>query len=809
MKVEKTKKNSKYSRRRRILSCFRCRYLRNKCDRAKPRCGRCVENNCEKCEYMSDNGTREEYIKHLESNGHKDNRIKLENDCPNRKVRFEVPATSPKSVKKPISNEITKLLYRTAIDLKTPLNKENLSYISILDKSIKKKSTMSEVDDKKLSLKYTAEIFSDGERIVNKLFVKNRTPGSDEPLKYQITAQSSLCLDQIYLRLLPFQIKELWREMAFDYYQEIDFEKYGRLTAAKPSNSNFLDNWNSEKKNVFEELLNVLPKDFEVLRLIVFEFFNTELYKTFKILNEDEIKESFFSIFKFDKKTGNISQINLEDYQDQYYLGTIVLIFQLMVDPELYHDPIFQKVDDIVSEVKLDRYRNGYLKCQYYLLTLFKNEMHYKAAFSTNKRVINDLLSWAQEIEKNYKDNDVLDPKEQEIINNTWYWIMYFEVLAYIEIGISPRFNYHFINDKTLNKCERGRIPLMKKLAFLVGKIALACEHPSFNPDIEYLCGEIDDFIKRNLAPIDYYMDTEKSKKVDAFDFNILNPLLSLKLSLWSYKYALTTEEKEYSDMKNKLYGLCFVARTIFYTQQSKIIFEIENIKDINAYSFNNHLKSLKKNEKLLENEQRPIWVPQLIAPNFMMFCSDLLYERAAALIEFIAFESLKHFYNSENRRVLNDEQTEEFAQRLNTALIHYALGKTDKFDFEYTPMDVILLHDKLVHLKLENNFKLPARIAYPRFILLEFVCVIKEILQKINVEDGEKFKYEHLLKAYENYKLAKKKLKKSDGKHLTENEENEANSAVTLFSPNTLDLNDLWSDMEDFDMLDFMKLLN
>ena len=57
MSTDESKKDVKYLRKRRILSCFRCRYLRNKCDRATPRCGRCVENNCDKCEYMTETGT--------------------------------------------------------------------------------------------------------------------------------------------------------------------------------------------------------------------------------------------------------------------------------------------------------------------------------------------------------------------------------------------------------------------------------------------------------------------------------------------------------------------------------------------------------------------------------------------------------------------------------------------------------------------------------------------------------------------------------------------------------------------------------
>lgn len=808
MSKNECKKSVKYSRKRRILSCFRCRYLRNKCDRVKPRCGRCVENNCDKCEYMTDNGSREEYIKHLKSNGHRDNRVPLNDDLPCRKVRFEVPMSKPKCVKKPINNEISKLLYRTAMDLRTPVKKDNLSYISILDKSINKKSTTSETEGKELSLKYTAEIFDEPDRIVNKLLIQNRNLCTDEPFQYQVTAQSSLCLDQMYYRLMPNQLKELWKEMSFDHYHQIDFEKYSRLSTAKTSNAKFLQNWDYEKKSLFEELLVALPKDIGVFQKIVFEFFNTDLHKTFTFLNEDDVKRMFYSIFKFDKKTGKIKEVFLEDYQDQYYLGIIITIFQLMIDPELYHDPIFKKISDVIYDIKSERFRNGYLKCQFYLLVLFKNEMHFKASFTTNKRIINDLMTWAQEIEKSYKDVDI-DTHEQEIINNTWCWIMYFEIIAYVELGIAPRFNNHFLNDDTFNRCERGRAPLMKKLSLLVGKIALACGNPSFNPDIDYLCMKIDEFIERHLAPIDYYIDAEKCKKIDAFDFNIINPLLSLKLSLWTYKYALATDQKEINDLKDSLFGLSFVARKVFYTQQTKIQYEVENIKNIDSYSFDKYLNDLKKHERLEENKKRPIWVPQLIGPNFMMFGSEVLYDRAATLIELISLVSLNDYFKSENRKPFEFELSEDFAQKLDAALIYHGLGRSAKLEIEYNPLDVVLIHDKSVNLKIESDLKMPVRVGYPILIFLEYACIIKDIISRLDLKEDETFNYGHILKAYESYKIEKKNENRAERKSSGSKEQSVVDSNMPYYSPNEFDLKDLWSDLEDLDIPDFMKLLN
>lgn len=808
MNPEKPKtKKCKYTRKRKILSCFRCRYLRNKCDRAKPMCGRCAEANADKCEYMSDNGSREEYITHLKNAGYKDNRVMMDDEHTRKKVRFDLPEREPNCGTKVLNKQISKLIYKTAMDLRAPLKKDKLSYISILDKTINE-TPSTEDTEKSLSLRYTDEVFSNGIKTVNKLFVKNKTPGSEEPLEFQVTAQSSLSLDQIYLRILPFKIKLLWREMALDYYHEIDFKKYHRLSLGKPSDAKLLAKWNVAEQNLFDELLQALPREFKVFKSIVFEYFRIDLHKSFPFLNENDIKGKFHDIFKYDKKTGLLNEIILEENQDQYYLGIIILLFQLMVDPEIYYDPVFEKIDDIVCDVKIERFKNGYLRCQYYLLILFRNEMQFQATFSTNKKVVNDLLSWAQEIEKSFKDNETLDAQDQEIINNVWYWITYFEVLAYIELGISPKFNYHFINDKPVNYCERGRVSLMKKLSFLVGKIALACENPSFNPDIDYLCSEIDKFIERNLAPLCYYMDTEKCKKVDTFDFDILNPLLTLKLSLLSYRYALTTNKTEYEYFKNKLCGLCYVARTVFYTQQSKIMSIVKSMDNKNTYSFDKKLTSLKKHERLSENEKRPTWIPQMIGPNFMMFCSDLLHERAVSLIEFVAFLSLRDHYNLENRVTLHQKNSDDFLTKLNSEFINFGLGKTQSFDLSYSPMDFVLLHDKWVHLRVEKAFKLPRRISHPGFLLLEFACIMKEIFEKVTVKNDEKFTYELLLDAYESLKSEKKKSEKCSETPANVNAGKEAGTNELLLSSDTLDLNELWLDMEDIEMVDFMKLL-
>ncbi|SGZ39509.1 uncharacterized protein HGUI_01709 [Hanseniaspora guilliermondii] len=805
---EPKNKKCKYTRKRKILSCFRCRYLRNKCDRAKPMCSRCVESNAEKCEYMSDNGSREEYIMHLKNTGHKDNRVIKDDELTRKKVRFDLPKGDSNGTKRVMDKQFSKLIYKTAMDLKAPLKKDNLSYISILDKSINETPSTDNAE-KKLSLRYTDEVFSNGLKTVNKLFVKNKIPGSKEPFEYQVTAQSSLSLEQMFLRLLPFKVKVFWRELALDYYHEIDFKKYHRLSLGKSSDTKFLDKWNVSKQNLLDELLKALPRKFEDFKTIVFEYFNNDLHKTFPFLNESDIKGKFHDIFKYNKKTGLLTSIILEENQDQYYLGIILLLFQLLIDPEIYFDPIFEKVDDIVCDVKIEKYKNGYLRCQYYLLILFRNEMQFKATFSTNKKVINDLLSWAREIEKSFKDNESLDGQDQEIIDNVWYWITYFEVLAYIELGISPKFNYHFINDKPMVYCERGRVPLMKKLSFLVGKIALACENPSFDPDIDYLCYEIDKFIERNLAPLCYYMDTEKCKKVDTFDFNILNPLLTLKLSLWSYKYALTTEESEYERFKNKLCGLCYVALTVFNTQQSKILFIIKSIDNINTYCFDKQLANLKKHERLSENENRPPWIPQMIGPNFMMFCSDWLYERAVNLIEFVAFLSLKDYFKSENKVTLCQKKSDDFLVKLNLEFINFGLGKTKTFDLSYSPMDFILLHDKLIHLRVERAFQLPRRISHPGFLLLEFACIIKEIFERISVKNNEKFTYQHLADAYEIFKSEKKKPLKDLDSHSNINTAKEVSTSESLISSDSLDFNELWLDIEDVEMMDFMKLLN
>lgn len=79
-------------------------------------------------------------------------------------------------------------------------------------------------------------------------------------------------------------------------------------------------------------------------------------------MNENDIKGKFHDIFKYDKKTGLLNEIILEENQDQYYLGIIILLFQLMVDPEIYYDPVFEKIDDIVCDVKIERFKKWILK---------------------------------------------------------------------------------------------------------------------------------------------------------------------------------------------------------------------------------------------------------------------------------------------------------------------------------------------------------------------------------------------------------------------------------------------------------------
>lgn len=908
-------------RNRIIISCFKCRSLRQKCDRKKPTCSRCASTKYPHCEYMEDFDQNITFQEHLDRLGLKDKRLKkkglndesedscgkLINSLPlgrnkgvampkdssfqakrklsdnieskaSKKLRFLLPENQvdenrnnnlSRSNKLPnvqkllgsklyqqalekarnpdgeqredVSDQLNRLLIQTAMDLKKS-NRNDLksSYISILDSSKPATSAQQKEAIEKGSHpanSYFDSLFSSDTTIINKLFAKYREYG--DTLEYDITTQSSITLDQILQRVFSPNLKKIWRIVGMEYVMKLDFSKYKRLQFLLKANTNFLHSWQSNNENVCEQLLDAIPSNFEDFSKIVNGFFVTNLHKCFTFLNEVKLKEKLAAIFKTDS-AGNIEEIVMEEYQDQCYLGIITLMYRMMVDPEEYHHPVFDRISQIVFDFYMERYSLTHIRTQFLLLLFFKSELQFRDTYTINSKVVDSLLSWAYKIDlpKLVRDENYGE-ENKDILENMWYWVLYIEILAFLELGLAMRFKHNSFDETSLLTNERGRMPLLKNFIFLMRKIMTALENPFEDPDIDCIFSKVDEFCANYLAPLNYYMDIGSSNEIDHFDYIILNSFMNLKLSLFSYKFSLSESKEQKEEIKEQLLAMCLTSRNMLYVEQLGILQKVKMLLSTGTTDFSSCLKSLKKHDRLEENSQRPAWLPDFICPTFALLGGGDLYDKAVTIMETIALDGINAYFDG--GRSLKDDSLFRTADdylsldAICADLINYSAFKAPRPASKCSPYDIMQL-DRLWITKCEKDYQLiPMRISFPVIFSSTFIAKIFAAMEVLFDNSSSIKNYEDFIAAFERSNSAPGKgVSTKDANHKsTEDADPMKTDDLTrerdpfVLSPhnpvqltpgvstdnassnNLLPFPELMNDIELLDFSDFIKLLN
>lgn len=945
----KEKKNDfkyhvKKSRNRIILSCFKCRSLRQKCDRMRPSCTRCTRSAYSPCEYMQDFDPSITYKEHLERLGLRDKRIEqdqekekishnrnsnktkenhdngmlsttnndanstadsttynstMENgdnksfdldvldtsinhfdkeqifkenndnksNCfKNKKkhLRFILPTKNADDISNKeiysnqfkkklhsdrgrkrlfnkqdnneVSDQVNRLLVQAAIDLRNSNKNESKScYISVLDSTSPTTQKKLHNSDHPPS-SFFDSLFKIDTTVKNKLFAKYKKQG--DFLQFDVITQNTLSLEQILKRVFPPNMLNLWRVIGTEYVLKIDFSKYKRLELFVNSNTIFLQSWKNNIENVFEQLLKAIPRNFNDFEKIVNTFFTTNLHKSFTFLNEVNLKNKIKEIFKKDFN-GNIEAIVLNNYKDQYYLGIIILMYRFVIDPEMYHHLVFDKVTKIVSEFYTEKYQEPLLKLQYFLLLFFKCELQYKETCTINSNIVTHLLEWAYTIDLPKLVSDASINDENNIIaENIWYWILYIEILAFLELGLSLKFKHNTFDEKTLLTNKRGRISLLKNYIFLMRKILTALENPFHDPDIDCIFGKIDEFCHNHLAPLNYYMKTECSKDIDPFDYYVLLPFMNIKVSLLSYKFMLSETPEVKESNKDKLLGTCIASRMMVYAYQHCLLKRAEKIKmkNNNKFNFDDCLKFLKTGNKLTENDLRPKWSPDYICPTFAFLSADNLYDKSVSVIKTVAVDELKIHLIENNQlkehSLCKDSEDLESLDYLTKQLVDYSIFNTERPVFKYSPYDIILL-EEIWAIKCENEYILqPMRVSFPTSFSVNFATKLKATVGLLFNRDYSIRNYDELIFLLENIRINKDQsvtiqdrnqgnkditfcLNKNSSENNTPSLMHLNNQTAVTLTPenynnnNGLNFQDLMTDIDTLEFSEFMKLLN
>ncbi|XBW36820.1 hypothetical protein QEN19_002399 [Hanseniaspora menglaensis] len=944
-------------RNRIILSCFKCRSLRQKCDRNKPSCSRCVATKYAHCEYMEDFDPSITYQQHLERLGLKDKRVKqsfpkeesdektmqhdfemdqslpnhekddsfvsdlkdnesnrvfndsniktkipnlssstspqgsLETEktegeeveeiesikssqngyqefCeklnfvkPNKKLRFLLPEHDKKNENSKchklkmksklkmkchkhniekrihaalensrdvnsldISEQVDRLLLKSAVDLHRANSKNSkASYISILD-SVNMPQQELVKSKNHPAVSFFDSLFSSDTTVKNKLFVKPREAG--QPKKFELSTQTALAQQQLFTRIFSSSVKNIWKVVALEFLGSLDFNKFNRLQFLIKANKNFLQSWKGNNENVFEQLLEAIPKKFKDFSTIVYSFFSSNLHKFFGFINETKLREKIKEIFITDAK-GNITNIFLNEQYDQYYLGILILMFRMCVDPEEYHHPVFDKVTQIVTNFYMDIYSKAHLRAQFLLLVFFKCELQYRETFCVNNKLVDDLLGCAYAIDLPKLITINQGNEDRSILENLWYWVLFIDILAFLELGTPLRFKHNSFDENLLLTNERGRIPLLKKFLFLTRKIFTALEHPFQDPDIDCIFEKINEFCNNYLAPLNYYMNLNSSNDVDPFDFLILTTFMDIKLTLLAYRLALTDLPEEKQALKNKLLGLCITSRMISYTQNYCMLKKVKNIHASNKTDFSAALSSLKKHEKLEENKLRPSWNPNFMCPTFGFSYAGFLNDKTITIMTVLIIEDIQQFLECGNKVTSISSNSQDFKalDALSKQLVDYAVFNGENVTLNYSFYDIMLLTNYWVR-KCEQQFiMIPHRVSFP-IIFPEIMAYKLEKTIELMFQDSTKFNsFDDFLIQFEKFKLIKAQdLTKERQEDSTDSEsgaETDNTEIVSVGKQSSMQLTpgaqsnnqffnfpDLTLDLESVELSDLMKLL-
>lgn len=800
--IPSNNKVTKKRRNRKILSCFTCRSLRQKCDRKQPICTRCVTKGLTDCQYMSSEMDKRDYAQHLKKHGLSDARLEdkavlsdvgssyvsshhvdtsQEGQFPIEKEKSLSTAFTPKKVSfilpEPITQKkfvntsnqysaqrysLTKLNNSDDVKKCNTFNSENLhvdaditDYLiaqPILLNKPPKQSVTSLANQlfqthsssnknrvvRKSKSDFENQVFENQNTVKNSLFLNYQARNSNlAEAKFDITAHSTVSILQLFSRIFAQNIWNIWRFMTMDFIKSIDTSLYKRIEFTRiKQKPNFEDKWVGEKnENLLESILEAIPKDFEILEKIVMCYFDTDLHKMFKIISEKSIKRRLKQIFVTDENN-IIVRVQLTSFENQYYLGIILTMLTMMVDPELYHHEVFKKVNTLIVKIELDNVRYAYLKCQFFLIVFTKNQLQYKSSFLKDSGSISDLVNWAFQIDfPNLikKREAIFSATHPDVImmKNIWYTILYIETLLFLEVGKPLRFRINSFDETYIDVRIEGVFGLMNRFVVLMRKLITCIENPLNDVDFDFLISKIDNFIAEELSELPHYLGFQGEDSINSEDYLVLNPLMSFKISLLCHKYSLIPKEEKKA-YRSKLFGTLFAARRLQICQQNMALskarqYELQN-DATGTYALTSLIDdSLKTDEILPDNKHRPQWLYKYITPMYGLAAEDELSDKAVSITEAIALEMLSE--NLANGKLTN--QTSMGLEELEQLAINFInKGFFDNDDIEikgYTYYDILIL-DKIWIEKADNFSKLiPARVSFP--VYFNFTLVLKLLL--------------------------------------------------------------------------------
>ncbi|CAI8502974.1 unnamed protein product [Hanseniaspora opuntiae] len=765
--ISTNNKTTKKRRNRKFLSCFTCRSLRQKCDRKLPSCSRCVFKGIKDCKYMSDDMDKNDYAKHLVKHGLSDARMEktliasitkpdvntmmMNNDPdalakkkPNssaftqKKVAFVLP--EPISQKKiiNISNQYSAKRYvfnkpneyEPGVKNENKNSFENVSTCLVVqptsaDREIKvinrlerqmfggNDALLRTMGVNKSSSMFENEIFENDTGIKNDLYLSYPARnGCLTACKYEVTAVSVVCILQVLNRVFEPKIWNVWRFMTMDFIQSIDPQVYKRLEFTKlKKKPKFESKWTGEHSdNLLEKLLICIPRNCDTFSNIVMCYFDTDLHNTFDVISQRVIKQKLKQIFVTDENN-NIVKIQLLRFENQYYLGIIITIFTMMVDPELYYHDVFKEINKLIVSITFDNLKYALVKCQYFLIVFAKNQLHYKSTFLKDAGSVGGLVSWAFQV-------DFLNLiKNKESINSSHKDIEKMKKICHIDVD------------------AEGTFGLLNKFSVFIRKLILCVDNPYNEVDLNYLIFKIDEFISINLSDLPTYLDIRSKRCINVEEFMVLNPLMSFKISLMSHKYSFTPKEMK-KTYRDELLGVLFASRRVQMCQQNMCLSKAREYEEQNDISGEYALtcqidQHLKTDEILPDNKHRPQWLYKYILPIYGLSAEDELSDKAVTITEAIALEMLSEDISSgvfKNQASMGLEDLENLV----VSLINKGFLNNDNVKIrDYTYYDLLIL-DKIWIEKVDHFSKLlPTRVSFP---LCYSLALVLKLLVTIDI---------------------------------------------------------------------------
>lgn len=593
----------------------------------------------------------------------------------------------------------------------------------------------------KSSSKFENEMFENDMGIKNDLYMSYPARnGSLSVCKYEVSAVSVVCMIQVLNRVFEPKIWNVWRFMTMDFIQSIDPHVYKRLEFTKlKKRPKFERVWTGERsENLLEKLLKCIPRNLDTVSNIVMCYFDTDLHKMFDVISQRVIKQKLKQIFVTDENN-NIVKIQLLRFENQYYLGIIITIFTMMVDPELYYHDVFKEIDKLILSMTFDNMKYALVKCQYFLIVFAKNQLHYKSTFLKDASSVGDLVSWAFQVDflNLIKNKESLNSSHKDIekMKKIWYMLLYIETLLYLEAGRPLRFRINMSEQSHIDTDAEGIFGLLNKYSLFMRKLILCVENPYNEVDLCYLISKIDEFTSKNLSDLAIYLDIRSKKNINVEEFMVLNPLMSFKVSLMCHKYSLLPKEMK-KTYRDELLGVLFASRRVQMCQQNMCLSKAREYEEQNDISGEYALtcqidQHLKVDEILPDNKHRPQWLYKYILPIYGLSAEDELSDKAVTITEAIALEMMSEDITN---GVFNNQASMGLEDLENLAVSFINKGFLNNGNVRirgYTFYDLLIL-DKTWIEKVDHFSKLlPTKVSFP---LCYSLALVLKLLVTIDI---------------------------------------------------------------------------